>query len=219
MVLPPLLFRLAERPGEAVRVPVAVEVGEQQHVGVKGQILGSREAAVRPLQEHMFSVEHDVEPPVPVQVDKHGASALDLFQAGLLRDVGEIRGEKKQEDVKHGNRDDKGMRLLLLASILLLACASRRPPPLPEEEEGDLYEAGVAEQKADWPKVREELEREALLHPNDDAVALRLAEVLLRAYGEEPQARLVYGRLLRTSRAQALHGLGGCDARQPKLIG
>ncbi|MHC4972983.1 MAG: tetratricopeptide repeat protein [Planctomycetota bacterium] len=93
--------------------------------------------------------------------------------------------------------------------VLLAACATptaSRPP----EVDVLLRRAADAVAAPDWPAARGALEEAAHLAPADLDVNLRLAETLLKAYGEIDAARRLYWRVRHTSRARALHGLGLC---------
>jgi tetratricopeptide (TPR) repeat protein len=92
---------------------------------------------------------------------------------------------------------------------LVAACSSPMPARSPEVDTL-MRRAAEAVAGPDWPAARRALEEAALLAPDDADVNLRLAETLLKAYGEIDAARRVYWRVRQTSRARVLHGLGLC---------
>jgi Tfp pilus assembly protein PilF len=92
---------------------------------------------------------------------------------------------------------------------LLAACAA----PVPERADDlaiVLRRAAEASAVPDWPAARKALEEAVLLAPDDLDANLRLAETLLKAFGEIDAARRLYWRVRATSHARALHGLGLC---------
>jgi len=92
---------------------------------------------------------------------------------------------------------------------LVAACSSPMPARSPEVDTL-MRRAAEAVVEPDWPAARRALEEAALLAPDDSDVNLRLAETLLKAYGEIDAARRVYWRVRQASRARVLHGLGLC---------
>jgi Tfp pilus assembly protein PilF len=92
---------------------------------------------------------------------------------------------------------------------LVAACSTPAPQRAPDVAIV-MRRAAEAYAVPDWPAAREALEEAALLAPGDLDVNLRLAETLLKAFGEIDAARRVYWRVREASHARALHGLGLC---------
>ncbi|MHC4135482.1 MAG: hypothetical protein ACYS0K_10895 [Planctomycetota bacterium] len=92
---------------------------------------------------------------------------------------------------------------------LVAACSIPAPSRAPDVAIL-MRRAAAALAEPDWPAARRALEEAALLAPADLDVNLRLAETLLKAYGEIDAARRIYWRVRHASRARALHGLGLC---------
>lgn len=96
-----------------------------------------------------------------------------------------------------------------LCIALLAACATQAPRRA-EDVAIVMLRAADAVAKPDWPAARKALEEAVLLAPDDLDANLRLAETLLKAYGEIDAARRLYWKVRYTSHARALHGLGLC---------
>ena len=93
---------------------------------------------------------------------------------------------------------------------LVAACST---PPVPRRAPDVaivMHRAADAVAEPDWPAARAALEEAALLAPGDLDVNLRLAETLLKAFGEIDAARRLYWTVRQASHARALHGLGLC---------
>lgn len=98
----------------------------------------------------------------------------------------------------------------LFPCLVLLAACAAPAPSRPPDVDVLLRRAADAVAVPDWPAARRALEEAHYVVPADLDVNLRLAETLLKAYGEIDAARSLYWGVRRASRARALHGLGLC---------